>query len=44
MGLAHCPLCIALAVLSLVRGCANAVQLWQLLLPAPAVSLRLQGT
>ncbi|MFQ6539045.1 MULTISPECIES: hypothetical protein [Aphanothece] len=44
MGLAHCPLCIGLALLSLVRGCANAVQLWQLLVPAPSVSLGLQGT
>ena len=30
MSLLHCPLCIGLAVLSTVRGCAHAALLWQL--------------
>jgi hypothetical protein len=30
MSLLHCPLCIGLAVLSAVRGCAHAALLWQL--------------
>jgi hypothetical protein len=29
MSLTHCPLCIALAVLSAVRGLSHAVLLWQ---------------
>ncbi|WP_255510870.1 hypothetical protein [Cyanobium sp. LEGE 06113] len=30
MGLAHCPLCVALAVLCVLRSGAHAMQLWQL--------------
>ena len=30
MSLLHCPLCIGLAVLSAIRGCAHAALLWQL--------------
>lgn len=30
MSLLHCPLCIGLAVLSAVRGCAHAALFWQL--------------
>ncbi len=30
MSITHCPLCIALALLSLGRGLANAAALWQL--------------
>ncbi|MFN5194782.1 MAG: hypothetical protein ACK5E6_10210 [Cyanobacteriota bacterium] len=30
MGLAHCPLCIALAVMSTLRGLAMALQVWRL--------------
>ncbi|EDY37836.1 hypothetical protein CPCC7001_715 [Cyanobium sp. PCC 7001] len=44
MGLAHCPLCVALAVLSVLRCGAHAVQLWQLgaMVAPPARPLRLQ--
>ncbi|MCP9928152.1 hypothetical protein [Cyanobium sp. CH-040] len=31
MSITHCPLCVALAVLSAVRGLSHAVLLWQLL-------------
>jgi hypothetical protein len=30
MSLTHCPLCVALAVLSLGRGLAHATLVWQL--------------
>ncbi|CAK6695772.1 hypothetical protein VB734_07325 [Synechococcus sp. BA-124 BA4] len=30
MGLAHCPLCVGLAIVSLVRGGAMGVLLWRL--------------
>jgi hypothetical protein len=33
MSLSHCPLCIALAVLSTVRGIGHVVLLWQVALP-----------
>jgi hypothetical protein len=41
MGLAHCPLCVGLAVLSIVRCGAYGLLLWQLRPPA-APRLRLQ--
>jgi hypothetical protein len=42
MGLAHCPLCVALALLSVLRCGAHAVQLWHLTArPAPAARLPL---
>lgn len=31
MSLTHCPLCLALAVLSSARGLLHALQFWQLL-------------
>jgi hypothetical protein len=42
MGLTHCPLCVGLAVLCVVRGGAHAVLLWQLLRreSAPRLGLR----
>lgn len=42
MGLTHCPLCIGLAVLCVVRCGAHAVLLWQLVRrdPAPRLGLR----
>ena len=33
MGLAHCPLCVGLAILSVVRSGACAVLLWQWIMP-----------
>ena len=30
MGLTHCPLCMGLAVLCVIRGGAHAVLLWRL--------------
>ena len=36
MGLAHCPLCVGLAILSVVRCSACGVMLWQLLRPQVA--------
>jgi hypothetical protein len=41
MGLSHCPLCVALAVLCAVRCGAHAVLLWQLLPRNPAPQLGL---
>jgi len=35
MTLSHCPLCMALAVLSTVRGLSLAVLVWRLIVPAP---------
>ncbi len=34
MTLSHCPLCMALAVLSTVRGLSLAVLVWRLIVPA----------
>ncbi|MGB5136328.1 MAG: hypothetical protein WBN89_14250 [Prochlorococcaceae cyanobacterium] len=34
MSLTHCPLCIALAVVSAVRGLSHALLVWQLLAAA----------
>ncbi|MFU8884613.1 MAG: hypothetical protein ACNA8O_04060 [Cyanobacteriota bacterium] len=34
MTLSHCPLCLALAVLSTVRGLSLAVLVWRLIVPA----------
>jgi hypothetical protein len=33
MSLSHCPLCVALAVLSTVRGLSLALLAWQLIAP-----------
>ena len=33
MGLDHCPLCVGLAILSVVRSGACAVMLWQWIMP-----------
>jgi hypothetical protein len=35
MSLSHCPLCMALAVLSTVRGLSLALLFWRLVAPAP---------
>ncbi|MEA5415636.1 hypothetical protein [Synechococcus sp. BA-132 BA5] len=43
MGLAHCPLCMGLAALCVVRCSAHALMLWRLWAPpmgAPSVRLR----
>ncbi|CAK6692072.1 hypothetical protein VB716_03855 [Synechococcus sp. CCY9201] len=44
MGLTHCPLCVALAVLSALRGGAHALLVWRLWIaaPHPQPPLRLQ--
>lgn len=47
MGPLHCPLCIALAVLSLLRTASQALLLWRLLvgrLPAAPAGGRRPGT
>lgn len=35
MSITHCPLCLALAVLSTARGLLHALQLWQLVGVSP---------
>ncbi len=42
MGLAHCPICIGLAVLSAIRFSAHALLLWQLRRPDDQPRLRLR--
>ncbi|MEB3199374.1 MAG: hypothetical protein VKK62_02450 [Synechococcaceae cyanobacterium] len=37
MGPLHCPLCIGLAILSLLRTATQATLLWRLFGPRPAV-------
>ncbi|MCU0528391.1 MAG: hypothetical protein MUD04_02630 [Cyanobium sp. Prado107] len=43
MSLTHCPLCIALAVLSAIRGLGHALLVWQLLAAAQGSSPELQA-
>ncbi|WP_259721314.1 hypothetical protein [Synechococcus sp. CS-1328] len=42
MGLTHCPLCLALAVLSALRGGAHALLVWRLWRAEPPSPLQLQ--
>ncbi|WP_259737780.1 hypothetical protein [Synechococcus sp. CS-205] len=44
MGLAHCPLCVGLAVLSLLRCSALALMLWRLCASQAQPRLRLAAS
>jgi hypothetical protein len=43
MSLSHCPLCVALAVLSTVRGLSLALLAWQLIAPQRRPDAALAG-
>jgi hypothetical protein len=43
MSLTHCPLCVGLAVLCVLRSAAHGVMLWQWLRQEPQAALRLHG-
>ena len=44
MGLTHCPLCVGLALLCLVRSAAHAALLWRLLAGSPSPRLAALST
>ena len=44
MGIAHCPLCVGLAILSVVRSSACALVLWQWIQPQIQSSFTAGGT
>ncbi len=44
MGIAHCPLCVGLAILSVVRSSACALLLWQWIQPQIQSSFTAGGT